>query len=268
MPAKRMRTETGARPSRTGALRRSQAASRSKNRTIRVPRNKLGFPTSMSTKLRFTRREDFDIAGNGNAKYRTIRANDMYDPVHALGGTQPRGFDQLMAVYKTFTVKASKISVNFLYGGYDGPSTSSTVYPLAEKLIQASTEYGTPTLVPAQIPVICGITSSTDDWGVGPVETQMEKDRTSWKIITPQGEAKTVSRRITVSDFFGKKSLVGSEGYSGTDAGGPTEEVYFHIWAGAGTNAAHEVFLTTPVKAYMTVEFDATFTDPKVLEAS
>lgn len=263
-PRKRARstTERGFRPSRTGTLRRAQG----KNRMIRVPRNKLGFPTSMSTKLRFTRREDFDVA-IGNAKVRTIRANDLYDPVYALGGPQPRGFDQFMAIYKTFTVKASKCSVNFMFGGYNGPATSSTVYPIAQKLVQQIQTDDT-TRVPAQIPVICGITRSTDQFGPGLSEVQMEKDRTSWKIITPQGEAKVVSGRVNVSDFFGKKALAGSEGYTGTDAGGPTEEIFYHIWVGAGNNASQEAGLVTPVTAYLTVEYDCLFTDPKILVAS
>jgi len=257
----RMVAVSGARPPRTGALRRAQGGS--KNRTIRVPRNKLGFPTSMSTKLRFTRREDFDVVV-GNSKYRTIRANDLYDPVYALGGSQPRGFDQFMAVYKVFTVKASKISCNFMFKGYDGPSTyAPTTYNLIKTF-----GYDGASVVPAQMPVVCGITTSTDGFGAGLSEAQMEKDRTSWKIITPQGEAKIVSRSLKVSDFFGKKALTGSEGYSGNDGAGPTEEVFYHIWAGAGTNAGQAAGLVTPVTAYLTVEYDVTFTDPKILQAS
>jgi len=50
-----------------------------------------------------------------------------YDPEVALGGHQPRGFDQFTDVYNTFTVLGSKISVSWMYEGYDGPSSVATL---------------------------------------------------------------------------------------------------------------------------------------------
>ena len=252
------------RSARVRDARSQRAAWSTRNARVRVPRNKLGFPTSMSTKLRFSRREDFDIA-IGNAKYRTIRANDLRDPVYALGGDQPRGFDQFMAIYKTFTVRASKISVNFMYAGYFGPSTQDDSTPAH---FDQRIGYDGSNHVPAQIPVICGITSSADDFGAGLSDRQMEKDRTSWKVLVPTAQAQTVSRRIKVSDFFGKHALTGSEGYSGSNSASPTEEVFYHVWAGAGTNDYVLSDLVTPVRAFITVEYECTFTEPKVLLAS
>ena len=38
----------------------------------------------------------------------TYRANDLYDPTYTMGGHQPRGFDELMAVYgETVRLKKS-----------------------------------------------------------------------------------------------------------------------------------------------------------------
>jgi len=71
-------------------------------------------------------------------------------PNVSLGGHQPRGFDQLMAVYETYTVLGSKISVNWMYEGYNGPS----VIGIAGNLIQT---VGNADNQPALTPMICGL---------------------------------------------------------------------------------------------------------------
>lgn len=47
-----------------------------------------------------------------------IRANSCYDPVVATGGHQPRGFDEIMNIYKVGCVLSSKITCAFM--GQDG----------------------------------------------------------------------------------------------------------------------------------------------------
>ena len=54
-------------------------------------------------------------------------ANGAFDPNLTGVGHQPRGFDQFMAGYETFTVTGSKISVNFVYDAYQGPSSEGTL---------------------------------------------------------------------------------------------------------------------------------------------
>jgi len=46
------------------------------------------------------------IAGTNRV---VIRGNSLYDPEHAVGGHQPMGFDQLIALYNRFRVTASYI---------------------------------------------------------------------------------------------------------------------------------------------------------------
>ena len=222
----------------------------------------------MRTSLRFCRNEEYNVTAGGSAVVRTFRANSIYDPVNALGGAQPRGFDQFMAVYKTFTVTASKVSVNFMYQGYDGPSTIS-----GAALLQRVEAIATPTLVPAQAPVVLGIQKSTADFVAGMPDRQMEKDRTSWKVMTPQEGAKVVATRMKISDFYGKDALVGSDGYTGYDAtapadGNPSNQVYYHVWVGSGNSGYTAPGGVTLINAIITIEYDVTFTEPLTLPAS
>ena len=87
--------------------------------------------------------------------------------------------------------------------------------------------------------------------------------------MTPYNGSQNVSRVVSTScrtsDFFGKKSLVGAEGYTGSDSRDPAEQIKYALWAGrmSGNNAGLVRF-----RAYITMEYDAVFTEPKILIAS
>lgn len=231
------------------------------NRRVSVPRDKLAFPQSMRATLRFVKHETFTVSTAANTTSRTYRANDLFDPVYALGGAQPRGFDQFMSVYKTFTVTGAKISVNFMYQGYDGPSTLSA-FSLTKKTETDDS------VVPAQMPVICGVQKSLEELTAALPAMQMEKDRTKWTVMTPQEGGKILRSSCKTSDFFGKAALVGSEGYTGDKATSPTEELFFHVWVGSGNSQYALAGSACYVEALVTIEYDAVFTEPIVLSQS
>jgi len=270
MPARkrsRMTFERGPRPTRTAALRKAQ--SRGRNALVSVPRNKLGFPQSMRATLRYTEVADF-VLSDHNAHVATFRANDLYNPRVAGGAPfhQPRTFDQYMLMYNTFTVKGSKISINFIYEGYLGTSTIATDPGSGNPyLIQ---EVGTPGAgkVPSQPAVVCAVRKATDQLLSGIPSEQMEKDRTRWKLMTPSGGSPTITNKLVTSEFFGKDALVGSAGYTGNDTSGPDHDIYWEVWAGRGSNQPIVTGDTCNVRAYVTIEYNATFTDPKTQAAS
>lgn len=262
MPGKRFRTETGFRPSRTLALQKKQAKQRNARRRsdrVVVPRDKLGFATSMVSTLRYTERLDLAPSGTDTVAW-SFRANDMFDPLANTGGHQPRGFDNLMALYENFTVTSSKISVNWMYEGYNGPTSLGTT----GHLIQGGDEI---TDAPALAPVICGIMRSADTYGSAlPVQKQMEKDRTNWTVLTPTSGARVTSSRSQLSEFFGKQDLVAADGYSGTSAVSPQNQAYYHIFAARGSDDYPAG--TCKVTAFVTIEYRATFTKPLPLAES
>lgn len=262
MPArKRARSSGGSQTqsqSQSQAVRRrNRSRSRARSKRVVVPRDKLGFATSMVSTLRYSTRVEFTPTGI-TTQALTFRANDMYDPEAAVGGGQPRGFDQMMELYNNYTVTDSKIMVNWMYEGYDGPSTKATL----GNYIQGKADIDD---CPALSPVICGIMRSADGYGSGvDVQRQMERDRTSWVVLTPNSGAKVSTAKAQLSDFFGKQDLVAADGYSGTANAGPDNQAVFHVWAARGSNDYPAD--TVKVVAFITMEFRATFTEPKPLQ--
>ena len=111
--------------------RKRGKTSKKRNARVSVPRNKLGFPQQIKTTLRYAMRTEFALPTNGTYTCK-LRANDLFDPEFALGGHQPRGFDDFMNIYDKFTVTGSKITASFMYEGYTGPSVKG----LLNNLIQ------------------------------------------------------------------------------------------------------------------------------------
>lgn len=248
----------------TPSAGRLRLLKRGRNRQITIPRNKLGFAQSLRTKLRYVVRKDFVVSSLDNIAFESFRANGMFDPEVSLGGHQPRGFDQAMALYSTFTVLGSKISVNWSYAGYDGPSAlDSTTSSFLIKTNKVETTAG---LSAACAPVMCGIYKGTEALANPSTAAEvMEHDRSVWKPMNSQQAGIITSASARIGSFFGNASLVGAEGYSGSNAADPTEQVQYTVWV-ARTNGVTAG--TCAITGYVTIEYDALFTEPKVLQAS
>jgi len=235
---------------------------------VRVPRDKLGFPQSMSSTLRQVTRVEFDLGyprAAGEADYAEFSANDLFKPQLLPAGTgQPRSFDEYMTLYDTFTVTSSKCSVNFMLEGYTGPTGENAV---DKYLVNPG---GNVTESAAMPSIICGLHKAVDT-GVQAnptAATLMEQDRTQWGIMTAQSQPPTLHGSIRTSDFYGKEALVGSEGYTGTKLTSPAHGLVWQIWAGPGADIAFPTGANIRVVAYVTIEYKARFTDPKTLAAS
>jgi len=81
--------------------------------TLAIPDTGLpigGFPSQKVVKLKYVTEQNISVS-TGLSKSVSYIANGMFDPEAALGGHQPKMFDQWMAVYSHYNVVASKISV-------------------------------------------------------------------------------------------------------------------------------------------------------------
>ena len=247
---------------RVAAKRKRHSA---KNAIVRVPRTKLAFPSGMRTKLRFCYRHTFNVAAADNISKISFLANSLTDPAVATAGNQqPRGFDEFMAVYRTYTVVGSKISVNFMYQGYDGPSQLDN--DTDEYLIKNVKTETNGANAAALTPIMCGIHKGVTDI----VDTQsssqvMEQDRTVWKAMTPQNGAIVVSSGMRTSDFFGKDALVGAEGYTGSIGDDADNKIFYTVWCGRASGRTEG---TVHAMAYSTIEYDTFFSEPKTLGES
>lgn len=231
---------------------------------VNVPRNKLAFPQGIRTTLRFCKKQDFVLTNATTLHYQFL-ANGLYDPVVAVGGAQPRGFDQFMAAYDTFTCHGSKISVNFMFQGYSGPSIAQVT---SGNLLQGTNAIDVTAPVAAQPPVMCGIRKGTQAMDAGNAEYQMEGDNTVWKVIAPTEGGKVCRMQLDVAKFTGKKQLIGSEGWTGSATADPTELLYYSVWCCKTHQPAVGPLPTTNLFGYVTIEYDVTFSDPKILTAS
>lgn len=231
---------------------------KSRNALVRVPRNKIGFPQSMQTQLRYCDSIDF-TPNSSTIQCKTFKANGLFDPQQSLGGHQPRGFDEFMEVYKKFTVKSSRISVTFSFEGYNGPAETNTVGAPQQSIQNAA---GAVQAVPA---IACMILPSTEASASGTVSQTQEIEKCVWTHIVPVSDPKTLSRSVAMSDFFGKDFLVGADGYTGDASQDPGNQVYYHIACGQQSN---EYPITIKIRANICITYDATFTEPKYLPVS
>lgn len=242
-------------PKMRGKKRRAPAR---RNSRITVPRNKIGFPQSMRTQLRYCDAIDFS-PNSASVSVHSFLANGLFKPDVSATGHQPRGFDEFMEVYKTFTVKGSKIAVTWSYEGYMGPSTYMTSGAPAQQIQSAAGGIqAVPAMVGMVIPTVEASTSGT-------ITQNQEVEKARWTTVTPSGEAKTVSARARVEDFFGKDALTGSEGYTGSVSADPTEKLYYHVCSAL----QHDEYpITIKLRAQVVITYDVVFTEPKFLPVS
>ena len=126
-------------PNRKKRARRSSTVGvaksrpRRRNALVSVPRNKIGFPQMMRTKLRYSTRVEFTPSGTDVQQFQ-LRATGLFDPQVNLGGHQPRGFDEFMKTYETYTVHGSRCSGSFMCEGYLGPTRVTTTGNLIQSI--------------------------------------------------------------------------------------------------------------------------------------
>jgi len=212
----------------------------------------------MQTQVRYCDSLDF-TPNSSSIIVKSFKANGLHDPQAALGGHQPRGFDEFMEVYKKFTVRASRISVTFSFEGYNGPAETNNVGAPQQSIQSAAGQ------VQAVPPIACMIIPSAEGSASGTVSQTQEIEKCVWTHIVPVGEPKTLATRARMSDFFGKDFLVGADGYTGDISSDPDNLIYYHIACGQQSN---EYPLTVKVRANICITYDATFTEPKYLPVS
>lgn len=250
---------------RVASGRKRRAA---KNAIVSVPRSKLAFPSGMRTKLRYVQRVEFLNNTQATIAKYAYRANSLTDPsVTGTAGHQPRGFDEFMNVYRTYTVTGSKISVNFCYNGYDGPAALDTnTDTFLIKTVDGDAGTASGGAVAASPPLVVGIHKGvTELAATDTAASSMEQDRTVWRFMTPQDGAQTIGTAMKTSDFFGKDAIVGAEGYTGSITADADNLVYYTVWCARANNTTAGVCMSV---GYITIEYDVMFTEPKTLGES
>lgn len=195
---------------------------------FKVPRKIDAFPVSRKQVLRYCDTLVLDPGAGGIAS-NFFSVNGMFDPDTTLGGHQPYGFDQWMAIYKYFHILSSKISIEV------AASASGTTQ---------SWRFGiTPINRTTAIPSNCVDLMEMDGTVFGMYERSFPK-----KLSKTQDSHKT----------FGIKDLMDADEMRGTVSGNPPTQAYFMVWVAYGNSGVVD---PEPLNVNICIDYEAVFTD-------
>lgn len=185
------------------------------------------------TKLRYFWSGSIDPAGVAVVGAQVFRSNSLYDPDYSGAGNQPRGFDQLIALYTRFQVIGAKIVVRFA-------TRNSSVYDN-----------------------IVGICCRTDPTAETAIVNYVEQPNCKSRMIAAGASAPPVTMSMNYSQkfMFGSKQL--SPDYAGSATANPANSCYFHIFA-----APIQSVDADALDVYVTIEYITVFTEPQDIAQS
>lgn len=192
-------------------------------------------PRMFKTTLRYAEKFLLNPGIAGVAGVQVFRANGMFDPNVTGTGHQPRGFDQLMALYDHFVVSAAKITVH--YASQNGEA----------------------------VDYIVGITTQDDGTTSTDVIDYLERGYTVNTMVAAGAGAST--KQLTMysdtSKFLGRSDILSDPQLKGNAVGDPDESLIFHVFATSvdGTD-------TLALNCYCTIDYNAYFIEPKDVASS
>lgn len=174
-----------------------------------VPNSPL--PLRMKTTYIYGQSFNINIGAAGVPGVHVFSANGVYDPSITGVGHQPRGFDQLMALYDHYVVIGSQITV------------------------QAPCESATNSIIYA-ITLQDGTTTTSD------FEDILEQPYVAWRTASPNSEPVYLMQKFNPK-FLGYNQPLSVSDLEGTSGQNPAEQAYFHVygWSPQGTDEANIV---------------------------
>lgn len=170
--------------------------------------------------------------GLGGTAVSVWSMNGLYDPDIAGVGHQPGGFDEFMALYQTYYVRASSIKVQFW--NEDG-----------------GTE------------VLCGLCPMNQSGPASDWRRYVETGSSVWSSMGYVGNAQaspvTLKGSMKLDDISGKPTFQDSS-YEGTSASNPTNQCYWHVFASPVNTAADPAALRILIE----LEYEVYFRDIKL----
>lgn len=153
-----------------------------------------GGPLGLNQKAQLIYSTKASIAPNGTLVY---SLNSVYDPFVALGGHQPRGLDQLFAMFDAATVIGTRFEI----------------WAVSE---------GEPVL----LTVMCRDSSDT----ITDYRDALENGYSKHKIIGPQGtDGGTIMFDINPNKYLGRSHPLSDPQLKNSAVNGPAEQLYCHI---------------------------------------
>lgn len=206
------------------------------------------------------------IVGSGRKQFATLRyfdfvsinpasgaagdyvfsANGVYDPDVTGTGHQPRGFDQLTALYDSFVVTKSTMKATIFP---QGPSTLASSGYLIVSLQARST---LSTTVEAAMEYA---TKRVTTYGAS------EPASASPKTLAPP---KSVTYTANPNGFLGRSNILDDDSLKSTASSNPDDQAYWHIQVVPSNTSAD----TDAVKIGVEIEYQGYFLEPSMPSAS
>lgn len=195
-------------------------------------------PSTYRTRLVYATTVSLD-ASTGGVAWSTFRANSLFDPLFAVGGHQPYGYDQMQAIYSRYVVISATVVFTVV---------SNQSLPLC---IGAGT-FNAP-----------GYTSNITD-----IESLRENPRIKTQMLSDSGNRKvaTVRERYHITSMYGVsvRDAVGSQFLSASTGANPTSTGVFGVCVAAQATGDDP----TQIPVQVRITYDAIFSAPNVLAKS
>lgn len=190
-------------------------------------------PLKFATKLRYVDNFTLDGAASGFATVKVFNAGGLYDPDTSGGGHQPRGFDQLMAMFDHYVVIGSRITVD-----------------IAASSVESQNQ-------------ICGVALRDGATVAAAPVDYLELGTVRSRQMTPANPRAKFTLNYSPKRFLGRSSVMSDSTLKGSVGANPTESAYFHIFT-AGQNSSDPAACTV----FVTVDYLAVFIEPKDVTGS
>lgn len=188
-------------------------------------------PTKLKAKLRYFDFPSLNIGTGGATATQVYSANGCYDPDITGVGGQPRGFDQIMALYDHFVVIGSKITVQL--------AANAATAPIMAVLDLKDTQ-------------------STDS----NITASMESSFATNKLHSPAGPT-TAMVQTFAPRFLGRSHPLSDPDLKGSASANPSESAYYHLVLASLAGVDETVIVPSVV-----LEYTVMFIEPKRPSAS
>lgn len=215
--------------------KRRQSAKRMKKNISTVGRYLGPLLPKVKSNLLYATTLDLNPGVGGLAAVHVFSANGLYDPDITGVGHQPRGFDQLIALYDHYVVIAAKLTWKF-------GTTNASVYDQ-----------------------IACISVQDDTTGSSNLLDNTERAVSCIEVMPAgaSGDTKSLMLGVNPAAFLGRSKPLSDPQLKGSSSANPTEGAFFHLAV-----APMQAVDAATVNSYVIIEYTAIFIEPKAVASS
>jgi len=192
----------------------------------------IGLSLKHKCNLRYVDSTTLSPSGPAAAAY-VFRLNSLFDPNFTGVGHQPLGFDQIMLMYNHYQVDSVRVKIEWLNdSAFSG--------------------------------ALCGFEIADDATLTTPLSTRIENSWNKYRSVSDLSTPLTQTITVSIGEYLSRRTNNQDPDLRALATSNPAEIVYLIIWSqllNSGASALNIDFLVT-------LDFFATFSEPKTLAAS